>query len=213
VSSSVQCGRRADPGSGVIRRVSADELEGLLLDHLGPRVRGPAVGTLDQLVDKLVRVEVLGDAVRIVLSRAKLLASALVEAVSDPADPALCVLTLPIRCRRRGGRSWIETPVGAPRQQRNERDPVLIKGLRQSHRIAAELGWRAADKGLTTIEAKVPVSAYERGLCRLAFLAPDIQAAILQGRQPRTLTLQTLLQNPIVTSWVEQRRTLGFETD
>jgi hypothetical protein len=46
-------------------------------------------------------------------------------------------------------------------------------------------------------------------MLRLAFLAPDIVEAIAEGRQPRALTLQRLL-NPISLAWAEQRRCLGF---
>ena len=52
-------------------------------------------------------------------------------------------------------------------------------------------------------------NAYDRKLCRLAFLAPSIQRAILEGRQPTNLTLDRLLQ-PFPPCWREQRRRLGF---
>ncbi|WP_281709335.1 HipA N-terminal domain-containing protein [Phaeobacter italicus] len=45
---------------------------------------------------------------------------------------------------------------------------------------------------------------------RLAFLSPEITAAILDGRQPPELTLQYLLTHPIALDWHEQARTLGF---
>lgn len=46
---------------------------------------------------------------------------------------------------------------------------------------------------------------------RLAFLAPDIVAAILQGRQPAHLNSKTLLRVPsLPLEWGEQRRALGF---
>lgn len=46
---------------------------------------------------------------------------------------------------------------------------------------------------------------------RLAFLAPDIVAAILQGRQPAHLNSKALLRVPsLPLDWGEQRRALGF---
>ena len=45
----------------------------------------------------------------------------------------------------------------------------------------------------------------------LAFLAPDIVEAILQGRQPVELTALRLKRTRLPLSWVEQRRRLGFE--
>ncbi len=45
----------------------------------------------------------------------------------------------------------------------------------------------------------------------LAFLAPDIVEAILQGRQPVELTVLRLKRIGLPLSWVEQRRLLGFK--
>lgn len=45
---------------------------------------------------------------------------------------------------------------------------------------------------------------------RLTLLAPDIVEAILDGRQPRSLELSTLLQ-PLPFSWEQQRKLPGFQ--
>ena len=46
----------------------------------------------------------------------------------------------------------------------------------------------------------------------LAFLAPDIVEAIVQGRQPVELTARYLKRlKPLPATWAEQRRVLGFE--
>jgi hypothetical protein len=92
---------------------------------------------------------------------------------------------------------------------RPRRDPALIKGLRQAHRLAAGLGWRAADGVLANLDAAAPSSAYERRLVRLAFLAPDLQRAIMEGRQSSALTMTRLLNGPIPLDWPEQRRAFG----
>jgi len=48
-------------------------------------------------------------------------------------------------------------------------------------------------------------------LARLAYLAPDIVAAILEGRQPVELTANRLLQDTrLPIDWAEQRSRLGF---
>jgi hypothetical protein len=45
----------------------------------------------------------------------------------------------------------------------------------------------------------------------VAFLAPDIVAAIDAGRQPATLTSDSLMKAlPLPACWIEQRRVLGF---
>ena len=53
---------------------------------------------------------------------------------------------------------------------------------------------------------------YFRVLVRISFLAPDIVAAILEGRQPGTLTRHKLARiTDLPPEWEGQRRVLGFE--
>ena len=47
-------------------------------------------------------------------------------------------------------------------------------------------------------------------ILRLTTLAPDIIMAILEGRQPKLLTLRRLLRERFPYSWEDQRRELGF---
>ena len=50
-----------------------------------------------------------------------------------------------------------------------------------------------------------------RRLARFAFLAPDIVATILEGRQPDSLAARQLARMPeLPLDWSEQRRILGF---
>ncbi len=50
-----------------------------------------------------------------------------------------------------------------------------------------------------------------RRILPLAFLAPDIVKAILDGRQPVALTAESLRRLPALpTDWDAQRRLLGF---
>ena len=50
---------------------------------------------------------------------------------------------------------------------------------------------------------------YVRRIFECAFLAPDIVAAVLDGRQPHDLPMQKLWSN-LPTNWIEQRKRLGF---
>ena len=59
-------------------------------------------------------------------------------------------------------------------------------------------------------EAKGIGDPYLRKLSTLAFLAPDIQRAILEGRQPMGLTLGNLLSSALPLDWHKQREILGF---
>ena len=122
--------------------------------------------------------------------------------VRDPDTRGTYHLTLPIMLTRAGSQTAI-TP-GAP--QRSRRDPVLISALRRAHGMVTR---DAHGPTLTT----APASQYARRLVGLALLAPDIQRAILAGRQPRHLTLATLMAQELPLCWADQRAQLGFGQD
>jgi site-specific DNA recombinase len=83
-------------------------------------------------------------------------------------------------------------------------NPALICALRQAHALLGR-----DDAGAPTI-ITVPNSTYQRRLICLAFLAPDIQEAILTGRQPVGLTLNDLMDRNLPLLWSDQCKTLGF---
>lgn len=75
----------------------------------------------------------------------------------------------------------------------------------------AGLGWSKTDGSVEDGHSmKAPPGAYERTICRIAFLAPDIQKRILEGRQPADMTLDRLLHGRIPTSWEAQRSLFGI---
>ncbi len=188
---------RADDPTDAVRRVPAVVLEARLAEtmrRLLPRVADP--------LGDIVRVEIYPASVQLSLPiallpgiRSRLGAGEIVA--PDAADPARLRLELPVRLRLRGGRTIIARPDGtAPTASRC--DPVLIGALRKAHALLAP-----SPDGLPTI-ATVPTTAYARRLIRIAFLAPDLQAALLDGRQPAGLTLDRLIRAPLPCSWAEQ---------
>ena len=55
------------------------------------------------------------------------------------------------------------------------------------------------------------VPSYVTRLLRLTYLAPDIVAAIVDGRQPIGLTANRLMANTrLPLEWKDQRELLGF---
>ncbi len=105
---------------------------------------------------------------------------------------------VPRRLKFRGGRAWLEGE--APTQARLSR--VLIMALKQAHRVLAT---HAGDDDML---ARAPTSPHERSLLRLAYLAPDIQMAFLEGRQKQGVCLEDLRFRPIPLSWDDQRAAL-----
>ena len=88
----------------------------------------------------------------------------------------------------------------------------MLKALRFAHRWQIKLD----ASPLTSMEgpqtARAAADSYVRRLTPLAFLAPDIQRAIINGAQPAGLTLQQLIKTKIPVAWDDQRRMLGFGT-
>lgn len=120
------------------------------------------------------------------------------EAILDRSLDSVSILR-PIRFSVNGGRQVIAAAGPLPPQP----DPVLIAALRKAHSMLR------TERGLPVIET-APASPYDRSILRLAFLAPDIQRAILDGRQPRRLNLEALKQIDIPLAWSNQRQVLGF---
>jgi hypothetical protein len=53
--------------------------------------------------------------------------------------------------------------------------------------------------------ASAPISYHARRLSQLAFLAPELQRMILEGRQPARLNLRAVLKSDLPLTWDDQR--------
>jgi DNA invertase Pin-like site-specific DNA recombinase len=113
------------------------------------------------------------------------------------------VVSLPLRMVHRGAELKVALESGdAPRTP----DPVLLK------LIALAM---SARKSLFSGKADQLTSHYSKRhlwqLLRISFLAPDIVTAIVEGRQPPSLTGRRLLRaTELPLDWSGQRRVLGF---
>ena len=125
---------------------------------------------------------------------------------SNPyADPI--TLTAPLKLKRVGYemRLLIDGPAG-----RAEPNLPLIKLIVRAQQLRTQM--MQEDLGIGELAERNNLSgSYLVRLVRLAFLAPDIIAAILAGRQPIAFTANTLLLNSkLPLSWAEQRTVFGF---
>jgi hypothetical protein len=115
---------------------------------------------------------------------------------------------LPLALRRRGGRKLVVTPLDQvfPRARiDNTMVKAVARGFRwkrllESGRYASVLDL-AQDEGIN--------QSYLCRVLRLTLLAPDMIEAILDGRQPAGLQLDSLL-SPLPAEWTVQRRNLVF---
>ena len=92
---------------------------------------------------------------------------------------------------------------------RQQSPPILVRLFVRAHAIRARL---LQDPSLTLKEIAAEegvVSSYVSRLVRLAFLAPDIVTAILNGRHPPQLTANRLMDDTrLPLDWRAQRELL-----
>jgi hypothetical protein len=211
VSAPALKGRKAPGANASILRVPAGPLEELVLD------RGRRLGFLNADVDErglartmLDHVEVSRDRVRIIWRTDKR-ASDIDETQLAPSDlltreRSRIILDVEARVQTRGGARAVRGPGGASAVTTPSHDPALVTAL-----VRAE-GWRRAliSGAAPTIDALAKEdgvkAGYARRMLRLAFLAPDLKHAILDGRAPHGLTLQRIMTESLPDSWAQQRR-------
>jgi DNA invertase Pin-like site-specific DNA recombinase len=159
--------------------------------------------TLAELVD---RVELQQGGIRLTL-----LLSALIPKDSKQQTAAYPAITrtIPMQMKKRG----VETRLvlDGNRVTSSKVDPALIKAIARAH------GWfddLVSGRAASIVEMAARdgfVSQYVGRLLPLAFLAPEIVEAIIEGRQPVDLTAETLTNCvDLPLDWTAQKRVLGF---
>ena len=199
VSAPLQQGARRDPSDTAIRRISAASLEA----NLAAVLRRVITGCPDDPITLVSRAELHDRTLhcllpidRFVTMRERLEPHERVE--PDPADARLARLHLPLVRRR--GQTWVLKGQSSGHMP----DPVLVRALRSAHAML-----HYDDAGLPALTA-APDTPHRRRLVRLAFLAPEIQRAIVEGRQSAGLTLSRLLKGPIPLDWSQQAAQFGI---
>ena len=122
------------------------------------------------------------------------------------AERYLTVLTIPARLKRTGIEMRMVVEDGS---EPANVDPVLVRLLLRAHAIRARL-LEEPSLPLKEIAAEEGISSsYVTRLLRLAFLAPDIVTAILNGRHPPQLTANRLMDDTrLPLDWTAQRELL-----
>ena len=214
-------GKPGSKGQAGVHRISAPQLEALVQERMAA-LFGESSG--DHLEGRLERVEAKSHSVHLVVDGRGLLeghaypGSALPELQPrlDKRDNLMIEaegkLRLVIGARPvfRGGRTWLIDRDGGPINHIRRIDQNLVRGLKRAHRCLADHNASPSAPLATLHKAVSPEDFYHRKLAALAFLAPDIQQAIFEGRQPAGLTLQTLLKVDLPLDWKRQREQLGI---
>lgn len=193
-------------GAGV--SVPAGDLEAIVLAQLHRALRGssdrlgaPALAASGiheqrrQVARYVQRVDVQADHINILFS--------------DKIDDESQSVSVPARLVRRGKETRIAVPPSE--QVRTERDPALIKLVVKAH-MAREALALAGEKSIAEIADEEGYSRdYFGVLLRIAYMAPDILTAIIDGRQPIQLNRQRLARaTNLPIDWDAQRQMFGF---
>jgi hypothetical protein len=190
-------GERIPSDFSPIRRISAETLEAQLSQLIRRLV--PARSSDPLALPR--RIEIHRSAIHVTLPRrdclgiqARLTSDERLE--DDATDTDSLRLIAFVRIRNRRGRTEVEaaTPRG------KTKDPVLIGALQRAHAMID------LDARHLPVCRSSPATQYGRRLLALAFLAPDLQQAILEGAQPADLTLEHLLAKPLPADWDAQRK-------
>ena len=160
---------------------------------------GTSTNTKGAFVDLIQRIDVRSDAVAITLNER----SSLGEALSPQT-----LITPAIKIRAGKQTKMVVQAAGA---SFTKIDRKLVTLLGEAIAVREML----AD-GMSLNDAASAIGsgpAYTARKARIGWLAPDIVMAIIEGRQPASLTRRVLSQaNNLPLDWNKQRQVLGFDT-
>ena len=196
----------------VLATLGSDELTPAQMDGVKRRAADIAaeIGTIapSQLQTFLaeidLRVVVDGDVVITSIGQQQLASQLCLVAQSN--GGSRCTIPMPDRLLRTGNEMRLAiapSSLGSP----TSRDGGLVALIAKAHQARDQLLGEGSPAGSATATSYRHLTR----LARLAYLAPDIIVAILEGRQPRTMTSRSLLRvSSIPLSWDEQRTVLGI---
>jgi site-specific DNA recombinase len=169
------------------------------------------------LMRLLCRVNIKPDRIEISLSRHRLAAMLTEQAIDQTVeDPELkpdahdiVTLAVPARLKRVGRemRMLVDTA-----DHRTTANASLLRIIVRAHDIQTRLIHNSELTVHDIAREERVSSAYIYTLLRLPWLAPDITAAIVNGRQPQHLNAMTLMRRAsrLPADWAEQRIIFGF---
>lgn len=197
VSASLQQGQQV-PDDDLVRRLPAARLDSIIKDLLTRWVPSH-----DDPMGILKQVRLTAHGMFVTLSGDRSIELSATLDVSErliSANRHRTVIELELALPLRGGKRHIVLGKRQPREQ----DRTLIAALKRAHASVQK------DRGMPLVQT-APTSPYVTRIQRLAFLAPDIQRAIIAGSQLPGLNLERLVKSELPISWHKQRDLLGFE--
>jgi site-specific DNA recombinase len=205
-------------GAGALSRVEAHDVERLVVEALGLALSRDDLAadaasgmwnmeTRTMVRESVERVVVHDEEIQIVLTmRAENPATATANGGDDGTAATILKVSLPPARPR--ARKEILVPGNAGSRPRLI-DQALILALARARSWMRALR-RGEHADTIEIAGRFGLSdPHVRRLLRFAYLAPDIVEAIVEGRQPRSLTVKLLLRG-IPLAWCDQRTAFGI---
>ena len=127
----------------------------------------------------------------------------------DSKESDLLEVVVPVTIQKIGSEKVIEAPGMSMGDHARSPNAALIGAVVKAHDWFTKL---KSDEmsSVNHLSSQLNLSRkYVARILRLAFLAPDIVEAILEGAQPRALTLDDLIK-PMPMDWDDQRRMFGL---
>jgi hypothetical protein len=127
-------------------------------------------------------------------------------------EGTLVVLSAAVRLQRIGmGMKMLVD--GAGRAAASKPDPGLIKLIVRAQALRSKLEQGGGRNVSEIAHAEKMDGSYFTRVVRLAYLAPDIIGAIMEGRLPVNLTAAKIIESSrLPVTWREQRLSLGFDS-
>ena len=177
--------------------------------NLGRKLKASPTQTIDHvLIRSLVqRVELMPDVKGYALT---INLPALVKALELSNTPAMETATLHVRMELKVCNNGKKVIIGNKPVMTPAPNTSLINALKTAHEIKQQYMGPNAKRLSDIAEAMKLDKRHVWRTLRLAFLAPDIQLAILSGMQPCGLLVKDLLYQAVPTSWVDQRAIFGL---
>jgi DNA invertase Pin-like site-specific DNA recombinase len=205
--------RRRDQQAGSRTCVGADDVEKLVIETLARALARSGLSTDAAAGNRSVETRtIVRETVEKIIVRSGAIEITLKRKVADQAaaeegeDAAQTVLKASLPAPRPRARKQIILP-GGSRSPPRPVDRALILALARARAWMRAL--RDGDDTAAIAQRSGLSDPHVRRLLRFACLAPDIVEAIVEGRQPRTLTVKRLLQG-IPLAWSDQRAAFGF---
>lgn len=190
---------------GSVARVSAPKLEQALLELVAPLLDAnwKVSETMRcRLVAALHKVTISSGRVSLILNPAAIDA-VMVEQnkLTHHGDHLSLEAPLALARTRRARTLVAETSDSGARQV----DRALVRGIALARSWAEQLASNDAPSLREIARRENFCPTYTRKLLPLAFLAPDLVEAVIDGRQPRHLSLRGLIAQPLPVRWADQR--------